>query len=242
MRKGDFLLFAAMACGFVARPVFGQNPAPIRNDADADLVKRVLDARKEYHESLVALWKIYSQSGDRERAKWAEEELKAFHLTTKPSYRLDIQDVPGPNFEAKVNIKEANELFKEAMMYKGRGIPGTDDYILNQRRAELLLRQILEKYPNSDKIADVAYELGDLYEGRAYRQYARAAAYFERSYQWQKGSRTDAIMRAARLYDRQLNEKGKAIELYRLEVETDTDPARLREADRRLSELTGGRK
>ena len=242
MRQRSLPLLLGIALGLIPSTIFGQTPNAIRSDADADLVKRVLDARKEYHESLVALWKIYTQSGDRERAKWVEDELKAYHLTTKPSYRLDIQDVPGPNFEAKVNIKEANALFREAMQYKGRGIPGTEDYILNQRRAELLLRQILEKYPTSDKIADVAYELGDLYEGRAYRQYARAAAYYERSYQWQKGSRTDAIMRAARLYDRQLNEKGKAIELYRLEVESDTDPARLREADRRLAELTGGRK
>ncbi|MCZ2342142.1 MAG: hypothetical protein LC104_10165 [Bacteroidales bacterium] len=216
--------------------------SPPTEGKDAELVKRTLDARQEYQDSLIAMWTHYTKAGDRERAKWVEEELKAFHLINKPSYRLDIQDVPGPNLEAKVNVKEANDLFKEAMLYKGRGIPGTEDYTLNQRRTELLLRKILQKYPNSDKIADVAYELGDLYEGRAYRQYGRAAAFYERSYQWQKGSRTDAVMRAARLYDRQLNEKGKAIELYRLEVETDTDAARLKEADRRLAELTGGSK
>lgn len=207
---------------------------------DAELVERLLSARKEYQQSLIALYEVYAKSGDRERAKWVEEELKAYHLSPKPSYRLDIQDVPPATLEAKTNVKEANDLFKEAMSYKDRGF-GTE-YMLNQRRAEILFQEILSKYPNSDKIAEVAYQLGDLYESRAFKQYARAAAYFERSHQWKKGTQNDALMRAARLYDRQLNEKGKAIELYRDEIAHDTDTGRIKEAERRLAELTGKRK
>jgi hypothetical protein len=113
---------------------------------------------------------------------------------------------------------------------------------LNQRRSEILLREILEKYPTSDKIADVAYELGDLYEGKAFKQYARSAAYFERAFQWRKGSRTDARMRAAKLYDKTLNERAKAIELYRDVIAHDTDDGRIKEAEKRLAELTSTRK
>lgn len=239
------LLLAAVAV-VLASPVGGRTnaadpkaatrPAP----TDTELVERLLAARKEYQQSLVALYELYAKAGDRERAKWVEEELKAYHLNPKPSYRLDIQDVPPPTLEAKVNVKEANDLFKEAMEYKNRGF-GTE-YQLNQRRAEIRFQEILSKYPNSDKIAEVAYQLGDLYEGRAFRQYARAAAYFERSHQWKKGVQNDALMRAARLYDRQLNEKGKAIELYRDEIAHDTDADRIKEAERRLADLTGYRK
>ncbi|MFO0847485.1 MAG: hypothetical protein U0871_02835 [Gemmataceae bacterium] len=207
---------------------------------DAELVERVIAARKEYQASLVGVYEHYIKTGDRERAKWAEDELKAFHLVWKPSYRLDILDVPSEKLVAEKNIKEANDLFVLAMQYKDKGL-GTD-YVLNQRRAELLLQEVLQKHPNSDKIADVAYELGDLYEGRAYKQPDRAAAYFERAFQWRKGTRTDARMRAARLYDRTLNERAKAIDMYREVIQHDTDPARLKEAERRLSELTGGRK
>jgi 2-methylaconitate cis-trans-isomerase PrpF len=135
---------------------------------------------------------------------------------------------------------EANELFRSAMEYKGKGFG--NDFILNQRRAEMLLREILEKYPNSDKIADVAYQLGEVYESRAYKQYDRAAKYYERSFQWVKGSRTDARMRAAVLYDRQLNERAKAIELYRDEIAHDTDGERIKQAERRLGELVGNKK
>ena len=230
------LTWAAIA----ADPPATKAPAKPTGSNDAELVERVIAARKEYQQSLVALYDHYTKAGDRERAKWVEEELRAHHLAHKPSYRLDILDVPPASLEAKVNVKEANDLYRQAMVYKDKGL-GTD-YVLNQRRAELLLQEILQKYPNCDKIADVAYELGDLYEGRAFKQYDRAAAYFERSAQWRKGGRTDAVMRAARLYDKQLNERAKAIELYRQEIASDTEPTRLKEAEKRLGELTGNRK
>jgi hypothetical protein len=232
---------------FVSTLLFAQTPpakpipAPAPAANDGPLVEKVIAARKEYQASLVALYQQYEKGGDKEKAKWVEEELKAFHLTNKPSYRLDIADVPPPTLEAKANIKEANDLLIEATKYIDKGT-GTD-YVLNQRRCEVLLREVLEKYPTSDKIADVAYKLGDLYEGRAFKQYARSAAYFERSYQWQKGTSTDARMRAAYIYDKLLNERTKAIELYREQIAHDTDEQRIKLAEKRLAELTskGGR-
>lgn len=204
------------------------------------LVERVLAARKEYHKSLGALYEHYRGSGDRERARWVEDEIKAFHLIAKPSYRLDVMDVPPATLKPEQNVKEANDLFQLAMSYKGKGA-GTD-LILNQRRAEILLHDILTKHPSSDKIADVAYELGDLYEGRSFRQYDRAAAYYERSGQWRKGTSTDAYIRAARIYDTKLSERTKAIEMYKEVIAHDTDPARMKEADKRLAELLSTRR
>jgi TolA-binding protein len=210
------------------------------NASDVELVERVIAARKDYENSLKALYEHYLKVGDKQRTQWVEQELMTYHLTWKPSYNLDVKDVPPPGLEAKVNVREANELYRAAMEYKGKGFG--NDFVLNQRRAELLLREILEKYPNSDKIADVAYQLGEVYESRAYKQYDRAAKYYERSFQWVKGSRTDARLRAAVLYDKQLNERAKAIELYREEIAHDTDAERIKQAERRLGELTGNRK
>ena len=207
---------------------------------ESELVEGVLKVRKEYQAKLASLYEHYMKVGDTERAKWAEDELKAYHLMNKPSYRLDISDVPPPTLEAKVNVKEANDLYKLAMQYRGKGFGS--EYTLNQRRAEILFQEILQKYPNCDKIADVAYELGDLYESKAFKQYARAAAYFERAFQWRKGTRSDARLRAAVLYDRQLNERSKAIELYREVIAHDTEQTRVNEAQKRLAELTSTRK
>jgi hypothetical protein len=207
-------------------------------DGEEKAVKAVNDSRKSYQDSLIKLYDLYSKSGEKERALWVEDELRGFHLINKPSYKLD--DVPPPSLEGKENIKEANELFRQAMQYKDKGFGS--DYILNQRRAEILFHDILSKHKTSDKIADVAYQLGDLYESRAFKQYPRSAAYYERAGQWRKGGLTDARMRAAKIYDKQINDRGKAIEMYRDVVAHDTDADRVKEAERRLGELTSTRR
>jgi hypothetical protein len=247
-----FLLLCSFSAGFLlvgwaaadspgaADKKAGGASLPPAAASDVELVERVIAARKEYEGSLRKLREHYEKHGDKQRTGWAEQELVAFHMMFKPSYNLDVQDVPPPNLEAKVNVKEANELYRMAMEYKGKGMGS--DYTLNMRRAEILLREILEKYPNSDKIADVAYQLAEVYESRAYRQYDRAARYYERSFQWMKGSRTDARLRAAVLYDKQLNERSKAVELYREVTSHDTDAERIKQAEKRLGELTGGKK
>ncbi|MBA4067146.1 MAG: hypothetical protein C0501_26260 [Isosphaera sp.] len=243
------LLFAVAAAGWAvaqspSKPLSdgkkGLPPEPAAGGSEVEVVERVIAARQAYEAALKAAHEHYTKAGDKQRVQWAEQELMGYHLVFRPSYNLDVKDVPPPGLEARVNVREANELFRAAMEYKGKGLGS--DYVLNQRRAEVLLREILEKYPNSDKIADVAYQLGDLYEGRAFRQYDRAARYFERSFQWVKGARTDARLRAAVLYDRQLNERAKAIELYREEIAHDTDGDRIKQAEKRLAELTGQKK
>lgn len=243
-------LAAALA---TALPLSGQDPSrpatpapkaapneaggrtPNRN-GDIELVERLITARREYQMSLERLRAYYVENNDAQRARWAEEELLAYHRSAKQSFRLDVGDVPPPTLEPKFNVQEANELYRRGMVYKSRGL--LSDYTDNQRRAELLFQQLLTQYPRCDKIADAAYQLGELYEGRAFRQYRRAAAYFERSFQWAKGSNTDARLRAARIYDRQLGERTRAVELYQEVIDHDTAAARIQEAERRLAELS----
>jgi hypothetical protein len=203
-----------------------------------EFVERLLAARRDYQTALEELRKHYLTVGDLERARWAEEELVQFHRISKHAYRLEL-DVPPPTLQAQHNIPEANELYRRAMGYKDRGW-GTD-YIDNQRRAELLFQQLLTTYPQSDKIDDAAYQLGDIYESKAYRQYRRAAQYFERCFQWNHNTQFDTRLRAARLYDRYLNERSDAIRLYREVATHETDAKRLQEAQKRLSELSGGK-
>jgi hypothetical protein len=219
-------------------PVEAAAPPPAATDTE--LVEKCIAARKEYENSLRALYEYYHRVADKQRSTWTEQELMGYHLLFKPSYNLDVKDVPPATLEAKTNMREANELYRSAMEYKGRGFG--NDYVLNQRRAEVLLREILDKYSASDKIADVAYQLGDIYESKAFKQYDRAARYFERSFQWKKGISSDARLRAAILYDRQLNDRSKAIELYRDEIAHDTDAERIKTAEKRLAELVGQKK
>jgi len=223
-------LFAQVA----ATPTSNRPPA----NTDIELVERILAVRRDYQNTLEQLRAHYSATGDVERARWAEEELRQFHRIPKQAYRLEL-DVPPPTLQAAYNIPEANELYRRAMLYKDKG--WGSDYVDNQRRAELLLQQLLTSYPQSDKIGDAAYQLGDIYESKAYKQYRRSAAYFERCFQWNPNTQFDARLRAARLYDRHLAERGRAIELYKEVASHETDPKRLQEAQRRLADL-GGKK
>lgn len=205
--------------------------------SDYELVKTLIKNRSQYREALEKLRAHYWKLGNREKAKWAEDELRSFHRIPKQAFRLDL-DVPSEELKSikHYNDRRANELYRMAIRYKDRG-RGTD-LVDNQRRAEILLRQLLTWYPHSDKISDAAYELGDIYSRRPYDQYRRAAVYFERSYQWDTNTQRDSRLRAARIYDQQLQERDKARKLYRLVLEHETDPQRRQEATSRLSQLT----
>ncbi len=228
------IVFAGLLVG-----VRGQAPSGKPADtSDVELVERLLVARRDYQKTLELLRAHYIKAGDTERAHWAEDELIQFHRIPKQAFRLEL-DVPPPSLRPSVNIPEANKLYTRAISWKDKGFG--NDYIDNQRRAELLFQRVLTQYPQSNKIADVAYQLGNIYESKAYLQYRRAAAYFERCFQWNPQTTHDARIQAARIYDRQLHERARAIELYREITTHETDAKQIAEAQKRITDLSSAR-
>jgi len=203
---------------------------------EADLVEKVLSSRKEYQRSLEGLRLHYLQTNHPDKAKWAEDELIQYHRIAKQPFIFDL-DVPPASLgqQATQNSPEANEYYRRAMTYKDRG--WGNDYIDNQRRAEILLQQILTSYPTSNRISDTAYQLGELYEGKAYKQFQRAAIYYDRSVQWNP-QQAEGRIRAAKLYEQQNIDRNRALELYREVTTHDTDPRRVEEAKQRLEQLS----
>jgi hypothetical protein len=215
-------------------PPAGKGKRPPGKATDVEMVERLISARREYQGLLESLRAHYIATGDIEHARWAEEELVQYHRIAKHPYRLEL-DIPPPTLQGDKNIPEANELYRRAMLFKDKGWGA--DYVDNQHRAELLFQQMLTNYPQSDKISDAAYQLGDIYESKAFKQYDRAAGYFERCFQWNPKTQFDARLRAARLYDRVLNERNHALEIYREIQGRETDSKRVEEAQRRIDEL-----
>lgn len=213
----------------------GETPGTRWGGSDIELVERVLEARKQYATALKELHAHYLRTGDKAKAKQVEEELIAYHRLPLHAYRLDL-DVPSPKLQPLYNQPEANKLYQQALSYKNRGF-GTD-FIDNMRRAEILLQQLLTNYPQSSRISDAAYHLGDIYESRAFKMYERAAVYYERCFQWNPTTHHDARLRAARIYDRDLKNRTRALELYRLVREYETERAQIEEANRRIAELS----
>ena len=236
---GMLILVAVHAQSPATAPLSGSAQTPGQAAAappDFVKVERLLAARRDYQLALEQIRTHYMKVGDIERAQWAEDELIQYHRIQKHAFVLDL-DVPHSKLKATHNIPEANELFKLAMGYKDKGWMGTD-YLDNQRRAELLLQKILTMYPECNKIGEVAYQLGDLYEGKAYKDYRRAALYFERSFQWNPNTQSDGRLRAARLYDKYLSERTHAMELYRDVTTHETDTKRIAEAQKRMADMS----
>jgi hypothetical protein len=232
---------AAMAVFVCTSVPFAQNrsgTSASKDNSDIELVEKLLIARRDYQRGLELLRANYVKNGDPERAKWAEDELRDYHRINHQAYRLDL-DVPPPTLQASTNIHEANKLVARAKEFKDKGMGG--DYIDNQRRTELLLQQLLTQYPTSNKIGEAAYMLGEVYESSACKQYRRAAAYYERCFQWNPSAPLDARIRAARLYDKKLNDRTHASELYQEITTHETDPKMIQEATKRLNDLKGGK-
>ena len=111
--------------------------------------------------------------GDLERVRWVEEELLSYHRISKRAYRLEL-DAPPPTLTPNQNIGAANDLFRRAVAFVKDWATSLDD---NYRRAELLLQQIIALYPQSDKLSQTAYHLGEI-SSRAFKQYRRTATYY----------------------------------------------------------------
>lgn len=235
MRRLLLLAPCLLAGALVSHADAEDAPKP-KTAREEELVERLLAARKEYQVTLEMLRARYIKTGNIEKARWAEEELLSYHRSNKHCFSL-ARELPPPTLKGSTNVPAANDLYRQALKYKDKGW-GTD-FVDNQKRAELLFQKLLTDYPQSDKISDTAYQLGDLYEGRTYRQYRRAAGYFERCFQWNSRTHFDARLRAARLYDRQINDRGKAAEIYRQIMTHETDERRREEAQRRLQEISG---
>jgi tetratricopeptide (TPR) repeat protein len=227
-----------MAVAIVAGALLAQPPAPNTkgNTGDLELFQRLLAARKDYQKSLENIRLHYLKVGDVEKAKWAEEELRQYHRIPKQAFIIDVV-VPPPNLQGHTNVPEANKMLTWAIgTFKDKG--WNTDYVDNQRRAEILLTDLLTKYPQSDKISDAAFHLGDIYESKAYKQYRLAAVYYERCFQWNPKTHHEARLRAARLYDFEVKDRTRAIELYKEITTHETDPKRIQEANKRLGELS----
>src|SRR5579871_5330367 len=106
---GMLLLVAVHAQTPGTAPPAGASQTPGKVPADVAKVERLMAARRDYQRALEQLREYYIQTGDIERAKWAEEELILYHRIQKHCFILDL-DVPGTLLKATLNIPDANEL------------------------------------------------------------------------------------------------------------------------------------
>lgn len=211
---------------------------------EVDLVEALVSHRDQYHQRLNELHKYYKAHGRVDKAQWAAYELDGFRRVKHFRYLLDAE-VPAFSFRPTELIEQADILYEKGLQLVrsgGHGVPG----IFRRDRmieAAETFRELIQQYPNSDKIDDAAFWCGEIHKEYLPGQEAIAVKWYERACTWNPETPHPARFQAAVVYDFRLHDRVRALELYQgaLRHET-THEANLRFAAKRIEELTKGSK
>jgi len=133
------------------------------------------------------------------------------------------------------DIEVANYLFQDGKMYK------KSLWFFN-KSSKLLsaikrFKMIINDYGESDKIDDSAYELARIYNGFYFKDYAGAAHYYVKCYEWNPDTDKPARYMAGRVYDKHLKDYPKAIQNYEMALQTCRVERYRKKAQKRLDKL-----
>lgn len=236
MQKLSMVAIATSAL-LLASNVLSQDQRPIP-EQERELVRKAYEGRDNYQASLERLRAYYIHVNDEENRYWVEKELTDFHLIVKSPYILDM-DLPSPELRPDTNIPKANRIFREAVDWLNRR--SVTDRAENYKRAELLLRRLIRDYPRSDKLDEACFYLGEIYSSKYFGQYRRAVAFYERVFLYEPNTNLDARMRAAYIYEKNLSDNRKAVDLYQEVLRREIEPNQTKDARRRLDALLNTR-
>jgi len=214
-------------------------PAPATNLTglgEVALVEEVARARNAYGRALQALTDYYMERGTAFKLDWLHSEINAFNKIPKVQY-LGVAELAGPELRPMRRIPAADQLFREGINYKDYPAfpPQKKDYL---KLALEKFQTIIEKYPDSDKIDDAAFRMGEIYGGWYFEDWTRAVQCYERCWQWNPKTDYPAYFNAAKIYDEKLRNRVKAVELYNRVVAESNNPDLVKQASERIKTLT----
>lgn len=222
-------------------PRLGEGVDRSTTDAqEVDLVEALLTHRARYLHSLRQLHDYYISHGHATKREWAAFELKGLRGVKQFRYLLDAE-IPSDALRPVEQIPEADALYDnglELMRRGGHGVPALyrEDRMIE---ADTVLRELIEKYPTSDKIDDAAFFLGEIHKEYLPGQELLAAMWYERAWTWNPDTPHPARFQAAVVYDYRLHDRDRALELYQSVVRHETAiQSNVRWAMRRIHEMT----
>ena len=206
-----------------------ENPEGIQletiSTADAtelDLVEEMMKHRAMYARYLQALERYYREHGYETKASWARSELYDLRTFVKPYRYIIDSDTPQASIRPSESIPEADRLYEEArkLMIKG----GHHDPIFyneaTQKQAMAKFKELVERYPTSDKVASAAYYIAEIYkEYNQERDNILAIEWYKKAIAWDPDLDHPAWSHAAHIYDFRLHEREKALEWYQMVLE-----------------------
>jgi len=196
-------------------------------------VETMAQARAQYYDCLQALVEYYDHAGNKFQMTRAMKELQSFEEMEKYDYITVVEQVSFPT--SMETVLEANNLFDEA-----RQLQMAFDIVSKKAKLNVALgkyKQILRKFPASDKVPQVCYYIGQIYEGPYFQDYPIAAKYYEKSFELDPNSKLQAGFHAAKIYYRNLKDYGNAIRLCNAVVQDSGSDAERRLCQQYLDEL-----
>ena len=196
-------------------------------------VRTLNTARDDYRRALTDLLRYYIDIGNHLRLSAAKRELNA--LNKVPQYKFIINEKKFTNSNSTRNIEEANRLYTDGVAY-------SNSINLFNRKTRLryaisMFENIINNYPESDKVDDAAYELANIYEGYHLKDYETAAYYYVKCYETNPDTDKPARYMAGRVYDKYIKDIVQAKQNYELTLETCKDKEYIEKALLRLVEF-----
>jgi hypothetical protein len=204
------------------------------------LVEYVIQARKAYLDSMRALLAFYGgKTGETHKAQRVANVLERFDPDYTYKYFIEAEMPPASLHPTQV-IPEADKMFDQAVRLheQGKGLIGIGTDYSKQRQALLLLLDLVNKYPQSTKIAESAFYIAEIYK-EYFNENLRAVAWYVRAVEWDPNLTKPARFQAAVISDLRLYDKAKAIELYKQVIQHEQfNASNVQFAHNRIRELT----
>ena len=207
---------------------FGFNPAD-----EQRVVNEALKSRGEYLERLSALAAFYKEAVVRDKLKVVEAEIEAVKGRAEiPALKATTVEAYAGALGGKVeSVADADTLFAQAEELRRDLDPFRRQ--ANLLKALEIYQSLVLKHPQSDKVDECAYYLGQIFASSYVGNMPKAAEYYEKCALWNPKTDKDARFRAAEAYEKCRNAE-KAGELYRLAAQDDPVPENREVAKERL--------
>lgn len=230
-----------------------QPPEKVREKLAAEspdlpgIVEDMHRSRKAYLEQLTRLEKLYLEMGDVSRANWARRQRERTENIEVYPYLGEDPPEASPKVSPQERNPKADAMFDEAKgrLDSVRGVPMAGFLNGNRekaRQALLLFKELIRKYPTSDKVDDAAFYIAEIY-----KEYLRkedpddelSIKYYQWAVELDPKTPHAARFQCAAVEDFRRHNRKRALELYREVLEHETlNMSNLRFAASRIEQLT----
>jgi len=222
----------------------GADAVSIAGRDELDIIEELVTHRRAYAGLLRSLVIYYNEHGMADKAMWARSELADLQRVKAYDYIADAA-TPVETLRPKDSIPEANKMFEEGLELMKKGGHGTPIFYheATMKQALAKFKEMVEKYPTSDKIAQAAFYIGEIHkEYFQEKDNDIALLWYKRAIDWDPNIQLPARFQMAAVWDYRLHNREKALYWYQEVIDKEQfNGSNVSWAKARIRELTPAR-